>query len=378
METFRLWLEREESEASRLDAAVREFVSSRRHPAAYYAPYSDVGTEEELKAALAQHGQTHDPQYPLVRGAHPTQDSCETSSKALAKFLREKGFDARVTFGGYMKAGHGSLTASSGVHGHGHAHFWVEVGDFVVDVTQDQFHPLSPERQKGYSIAEKGTAYGESPEYKPAMYLPHGRAVRLPENLQRMADKIVSMKSFHGKETRNHASLLEEWLKKNASKHGMEESHLETVLKVLKYHSTRDSFYLSDPNAIERLLAEPLTSQPEDEVVRSTWASRAFTPPERKRSLGTLRLDFGRVEISSVTEVTDEAVQTAQRVISQIYPDATFTPVQRESPASAYKPVYRASFKVPKEVGSYRGGPELGKKASELYDALRKAGFSVK
>ncbi len=377
MDTFRLWLEQEESEASRLEAAVKEFVSSKRHEPAYYAPYADLDSEERLKSVLAQQGLPYDPKFKLVRGAHPAQDSCEASSKSLAKFLRERGFDARVTFGGYLKAGHG-FPGSGGAHGRGHAHFWVEVGNFLVDVTQDQFHPLSPERQKGYSIIEKGSAYGDSPEYQPTLYLPHGRAVKLPENLQRMADKIVSMKSFQGKNSLNHARLLEDWLRKNAAKHGMDEFHLETVLKVLNYHANREPFYLSDPNAIESLLAEPLTSLPEDEAVRSTWTSRVFAPPERRRSLGTLRLEFGRVEISSVTEVTDEAVQTAQRIVLQHYPGATLGPVERQSPTSAYKPVHRASFKVPREVGSYRGGPEMEKKASQMYDDLRKSGFSIK
>lgn len=305
MKRFASWLvEAEQAAKDRLEAAVGEYMATEPPPErCYYVPYSNVNPDspEEMERLV---GAGYDRTTKAVRGEHPTAFTCIGVAHGLAEFLKEKGFRARVVAGWYGRVGKGyppeeirldSPSPPGGAFGWSNSrqHWWVEADGFYVDLTSAQFHPLSPHDQRRVVVRDKSTAFGDG-EYAPVRRLPLGRRAKLPEGIVRMIDRIVSLKKFaRGRSGNNNdRNDLYEWIKKNASKYGLEERRLDDLATSMRGHD----FHFADRSAMVRLFGELFDDMDDDD---SPEDATPFAPPEPKRSRGTVRYSRNSITLSS-------------------------------------------------------------------------------
>lgn len=330
MTTFREWLlESEQDAKARLEEAVREYMSKNPPPErCYYIPYSDVSPDkpEDMQRLL---GPGYNRSTKAVRGNHPTAFKCIGVAHDLAGFLKGKGLKARVVAGWYGKTGKGypheeirldSPSAPGGFKSSNYGarqHWWVEVEGFYVDLTSAQFHPLSPQDQRDLVIRSKSGAF-EDGEYAPVRRLPLGRRVRLPSGVLKMIDKIASLKKFmYGRSGDSwDRQRLEEWIRKNAAKYGMDTARLEDLFMSMQGHD----FYFADRAAMSSAFGEVFDDLEDDDTPPS---DEEFIPPKKPGSRGTIWVRGRSLELKSTKgNDIEENFKRMKEVILSMFPDA--------------------------------------------------------
>lgn len=388
MTTFRTWLlESEQETRERLEAAVREYMSTKPPPErCYYVPYSDVNPEspEEMERLV---GQGYDRTTKAVRGNHPTAFKCIGVAHDLARFLKDKGFKARVVTGWYGKTGKGypheeirldSPSAPGGFKYSGRGarqHWWVEAEGFYVDLTSAQFHPLSPQDQRDMVIRSKRGAF-EDGEYAPVRRLPLGRRVRLPAGILKMIDKIASLKKFMRGRSGNSWDLqrLEEWIRKNASKYGLDASRLEDLFMSMQ----GQDFYFADKATMARTFGEVFDDMDDDETPEVTTP---FKPPEPKRSRGTVRHAKDSVSLSSTTpDRMEENFDALASLMKKHFPTMVVGEPRKSSYRGRNGEVFemRARLECSDDswISMWKWPPEYDKHPKAFFKELKKEGFS--
>lgn len=326
MNGFRSWLLESEQEAKqRLEAAVREYMANDPPPErCYYVPHSDVNTDspEEMERLV---GPGYDRTIKAVAKHHPTAFKCSGVAHGLAKFLKDRGFRARVVAGWYGAAGPGSandeirLDSPAPPSGFGRQrtrqHWWVEADGFYVDLTSAQFHPLSPKDQRDMVIRDKSTAFGDG-EYAAVRRFPLGRRAKLPEGATRMINKIASLKKFaHGRSgDANQRHELEKWIRKNAARYGLEPSRTDDLFASMQ----GQNIHFADRAAMARLFGEVFDDMEEDDAPED---ATPFKPPEPKKSRGTVRRSRTSVTLSSTSpDQMDDNFAALVAVLNRHFP----------------------------------------------------------
>lgn len=376
MNGFRAWLiEADQATKERLEAAVGEYMANDPPPEqCYYVPYFDVNIDspEDMERLV---GPGYDRKTKAVRGDHPTAFKCIGVAHGLADFLKEKGFRARVVAGWYGRVGKGyppeeiRLDSPSPPGGafsrtNSRQHWWVEADGFYVDLTSAQFHPLSPQDQRRAVVRDKSTAFGDG-EYALSRRLPLGRRAKLPPGVVKMIDKIASMKKFMYGRSGNYKDRgdLSEWIKKNASKYGLEETRLDDLFMSMR----GQDFHFADRFALARLFGEVFDDLEEDQ---SPAPPDEFVPPRKRGSRGKIWVRSGRLELKSTNGDDIEGnFERMREVILSLFPDAGLDDPSYDSYrsyGSSKMHTVMASMREPKRILS-----------SEAQNKLNREGFAV-
>jgi hypothetical protein len=377
MVNFAEWLlEAEQTTRDRLDSAVREYMSTRPEARrCYYItrpknmnfdPKNPKHIEDEL-------GPDYDRSLDVVPFKHhPMSFTCASAAEGLVKFLREKGFNARKVSGWYGHAEDGysagydiRLDDPTPPRSYGmtnpQQHWWVEAEGMYIDITSAQFHPTRPNNQKDLVIRDKHDAFA-SGDYAPVRRFPLGRSVRLPPNIQKMVDKILSLKKFatgHSSKP-GDAYELSEWIKRNSKRYGLSESRLHDIVAALAAQ-TNPGFHFSDKRGLERLFGEGFDDLDEDPELHSE--PNDFKPP-RTTSRGTVRIGRSnfdgdsRISLTSVApDELEDNLEVLKGLIAKASPDTKFSKSEKDSYAAARGgTVYRISVTASPAV---QWSPEL-------------------
>lgn len=349
MTTFREWLKESFGDKrERLESAVREYLAkSPEAKRCYYVtrpkninfdPKNPRHIEDEL-------GPDYDRSLDVVPFKHhPLSFTCVSAAEGLAEFLRDKGFRARKVAGWYGKPEAGYMTGHSpslydtapspptGFGRNAQQHWWVEVDGYVVDITSAQFHPTTPADQQSLVIRDKAEAMTDG-SYSAVRRFPLGRAVRLPPNVTRMIDKIVSMKKFASKHSSNPNDNweLSEWIMKNGEKFSMSLARTQDIVAALKA-STKPGFHFSDKRMMERTFGDAFDELEEDEDLKKQDENPEEFKVEKKEPRGTVRFRNKRMVLSSAYEDKIESnMDVLKSVIKSRFPEAEFGETERYS-----------------------------------------------
>jgi hypothetical protein len=385
MKTFMEWLaDPSPSMKERLEAAVKEYLVKKpgaqkcyyitRPKNMHFDPNNPKHVEDEL-------GTDYDKSLGVVPFKHhPLSFTCVNAADDLAKFLREKGFKARKVAGWYgtpepgYHAGYAiGLNDANPPKGHNmkspQQHWWVEAEGHYIDITSAQFHPTTPQDQQDLVIKDKHDAF-TSGKYHPARRFPLGRSVPLPPNIQRMVDKISSLKKFGQGHSANPSDNqnLSEWMEKNAKKYGLSESRLHDVIAALKAHN-KPGFHFADKRAMERLFGEAFDDIEEDKSLDAK--PNEFKPEPKKTSRGVVRFSRSSVTISSTyPDDLEDNFYKLKELVRLRRPDADFGDAKKYSEKGGYGGTVHyitASLKDSQEIMSDR----------DLMDDLRKEKFKT-
>lgn len=380
MKTFLEWLaDASPGTKDRLETAVREYLAKNPEmKKCYYVTrpknmHFDPGNPKHVEDEL---GPDYDRSLDVVPFKHhPMSFTCVNAAEGLAKFLREKGFKARKVAGWYgspeagYNAGYSpSMDSAWPPQNHGmkspQQHWWVEAEGHYIDITSAQFHPTSPDEQKELVIRDKHDAF-VSRDYLPVRRFPLGRAVPLPPNIQRMVDKITSLKKFAQSHSSNpnESHELSEWIERNAKKYGLSESRLHDVIAALKAH-TNPGFHFSDKRAMERLFGEAFDDIEESEdLKKQDLTSAEYKPAHKPESRGTIKRRYdGRISLSTV--IKDQIKDNFDKMKEII--GASFSDEYEDTTNNYGTVVYKISAKMdPFEI------------SDETRKKLRDAGFKT-
>lgn len=353
----------ESSEADRLEAAVREYLAGRPDAKkCYYVtrprnPNFDPGNPKHVEDEL---GPDYDRSLDVVPFKHhPQSFTCVNAADGLAEFLRKKGFRARKVAGWYGNAEQGyyagyapSLGDSSPSPPHGFGrnpqqHWWVEVGNYVIDITSAQFHPTSPKDQSDLIIRDRGNALYDG-DYMAVRRFPLGRAVRLPPNAARMVDKILSLKKFASK----HSSVpgeneeLCDWIMRNREKFSMSLARAQDVVAAIRAQ-TRPGFHFADRRMLERTFGDAYDDVEEDDDLKKQDEKPVeFSTPEKKQR-GTVRFVRSRLILSSFfSEGLEESMGMLKGVVRSKFPEVEFRDTEIYSEKSYGNTIHYASARA--------------------------------
>lgn len=384
MTNFREWMRlSEQSEAERLEAAVREYMSAMPEARkCYYItrpknPNFDPKDPGHLRDEL---GKEYDKSLDVVPFKHhPMSFTCANVAEGLAKFLRERGFKARKVAGWYGNAESGYHAGYSpglddpspprGVAKNPQQHWWVEAEGYYIDLTSAQFHPTSPEDQKDLVVRSKHNAFVDG-SYIPVRRFPLGRAVRLPPNAQKMVEKILSLKKFSAGHSANPSDNqnLADWIESNAVKYTMSLARVHDIVSALKAHS-RPGFHFADRRAMERLFGEAFDDVEEDKSLDS--GPNEFKPEQKKTSRGVVRFTRSGITLNSTyPDDLEENLEVLKDIVRTSFPEAEFGDSKRSSEKGAYGNTVHFVSMPMKDPDRILSSPEV-------LDRLRKEKFKV-
>lgn len=380
MLTFMEWIKESLDPTGQLERAVREYMSTRpeakkcyyitRPKNMHFDPSNPKHVEEEL-------GTNYDKSLDVIPFKHhPASFTCANVAEGLVVFLRKKGFKARKVAGWYGNAepeyyagyaiGLDDPSPPKGFGSNPQQHWWVEVDDYYIDITSSQFHPKRPDNQVDLVIKNKNDAMN-SGEYMPVRRFPLGRNVRLPSNVQAMANKILSLKKFAHGHSSNHSDNrnLSDWIEKNAHKYEMPLSKIQDIIASLKA-STRPGFYFGDRTSIEKLFGEAY-----DEIDELNDDSVVDFKPKLKSSKGVVRISRSNVSLSSTyPDDLEKNFKLLRDIVLSKFPDADLSDIKISSEKGGYGSTIHfasASMKDPQRILT----------SSDVIDQLRKERFSV-
>lgn len=379
MRTFVDWL-LESSEGERLEAAVREYLAGRPEAKrCYYVtrPKNPNFNPSDPKQVEDELGPGYDRNLEVVPFKHhPSSFTCVSEADGLAEFLRKRGFKARKVAGWYGNAERGySAGYTPSLHddhpspprGFGsnpQQHWWVEVGNYVIDVTSAQFHPTNPKDQAGMVVRDKGAALYDG-SYMAVRRFPLGRAVRLPPNATKMVEKILSLKKF----ARKHSSVPSEndelcdWIMRNRERFSMSLARAQDVVAAIRAQ-TRPGFHFADRRMLERAFGEAFDDLDEDEELKRQDENPSDFVAPKDVQRGTVRLArsrFGsRLVLSSVYgEEIESNMEVLKDLLKTKVPGVEFGETERHSENSYGNTVHYASAKVESDVDLSGLGREL-------------------
>lgn len=348
MITFFEWLS-EQSDHERLESAVREYMSTMPEARkCYYVtrpknPNFDPKDPRQVRDEL---GKEYDRNLEVVPFKHhPMSFTCSNVADGLAKFLRERGFKARKVAGWYGNAESGyhagyspgldDPTPPRGVAKNPQQHWWVEAEGYYIDLTSAQFHPTSPENQKELVVRDKHNAFVDG-SYIPVRRFPLGRSVPLPPNVQKMVDRILSLKKFSAGHSANpdDNQSLADWIERNAKKYTMSLARVHDVVAALKGHS-RPGFHFADRRAMERLFGEAFDDVEEDKSLDSK--PNEFKPEPKKTSRGVVRFTRSGITLNSTyPDDLEDNLEVLKGIVRTSLPDAEFGQAEKSSEKGAY------------------------------------------
>lgn len=234
----------------------------------------------------------------------------------------------------------------------------------MIDITSAQFHPTSPKNQSDLVIRDKGNALYDG-SYMAVRRFPLGRAVRLPPNVMKMVDKILSLKKF----AKGHSSVpgdnegLSEWILRNREKFSVSLARAQDMVAAIRAQ-TRPGFHFADRRMLERTLGDAFDDLGEDdELKRQDENPLDFSAPKEVRR-GTVRLRRSRsgdsLVLSSVYgEEIDSNMEVLKDLLRSMVPGVEFGPTERYSESSYGNTVHYASAKI-------KGDMDLSVLAKEL------------
>lgn len=174
-----------------------ELEQAQKYQPAYYGYPKRWGVVPEGRV------KDYDPSFPTDtdREYHPLAGGCRGIATTLAHKLSQAGIQARAIGGWFQQPGSGmhypesymaiGPTLPSGKTISGKQHWWVEAEGYYVDISADQFFPDDPKRQIANRVMIMPKEASEESHW-PHRRRPLYRNVPLPENLEQMAQAIVS------------------------------------------------------------------------------------------------------------------------------------------------------------------------------------------
>ena len=116
-------------------------------------------------------------------------------------------------------------------------HWWVEVNDWYVDVSADQFFPSDLQKQKEHAVVITPANFEK---YYPHRRRPLNRQIDIPENLEMLIKKIVSMKQ--SQRWGHDHDLAIRWLKKMGTRYGFTDQQITNLTATLRHERVHVDF----------------------------------------------------------------------------------------------------------------------------------------